>query len=118
MISARRSEEVTLEGLRRVLAQLEPPAPRPPRRTPQDTPELVVSGGLAGALSPRERGGHLGGDGCSVTLPGSPWAGGVGGFWGSHPDPPVLPREPTTARPTRRWSSSAPSAIPSGSRLR
>lgn len=46
VISARRSEEVTLEGLRRVLAQLEPPAPRPPRRTPQDTPELVVSGGL------------------------------------------------------------------------
>ncbi|XP_062349906.1 drebrin-like isoform X2 [Cinclus cinclus] len=41
VISARRSEEVTLEGLRRVLAQLEPPAPRPPRRTPQDTPELV-----------------------------------------------------------------------------
>ncbi|XP_041259066.1 drebrin-like [Onychostruthus taczanowskii] len=41
VISARRPEEVTLEGLRRVLAQLEPPAPRPPRRTPQDTPELV-----------------------------------------------------------------------------
>ncbi|XP_066405360.1 drebrin-like [Molothrus aeneus] len=41
VISARRPEEVTLEGLRRVLAQLEPPAPRPPRRTPQDPPELV-----------------------------------------------------------------------------
>ncbi|KAM4899823.1 uncharacterized protein FYW23_003166 [Sylvia borin] len=41
VISARHSEEVTLEGLRRVLAQLEPPAPRPPRRTPQDPPELV-----------------------------------------------------------------------------
>ncbi|RMC14599.1 hypothetical protein DUI87_09697 [Hirundo rustica rustica] len=41
VISARRSEEVTLEGLRRVLARLEPPAPRPPRRTPQDPPERV-----------------------------------------------------------------------------
>ncbi|XP_077638675.1 drebrin-like [Lonchura striata] len=41
VISARRPEEVRAEGLRRVLAQLEPPAPRPPRRTPQDTPELV-----------------------------------------------------------------------------
>ncbi|XP_063013908.1 LOW QUALITY PROTEIN: drebrin-like [Melospiza melodia melodia] len=41
VISARRPEEVTLEGLRRVLAQLAPPAPRPPRRTPQDPPELV-----------------------------------------------------------------------------
>ncbi|XP_039580048.1 drebrin-like [Passer montanus] len=41
VISARRAEEGTLEGLRRVLAQLQPPAPRPPRRTPQDTPELV-----------------------------------------------------------------------------
>lgn len=58
VISARRSEEVTLEGLRRVLAQLEPPAPRPPRRTPQDTPELVVSGGLAGAMG-RGPGGPL-----------------------------------------------------------
>ncbi|XP_041571523.2 drebrin [Taeniopygia guttata] len=41
VISARRPEEVRAEGLRRALARLEPPAPRPPRRTPQDTPELV-----------------------------------------------------------------------------
>ncbi|KAJ7427273.1 drebrin-like isoform X2 [Willisornis vidua] len=42
LVSARRPEEVTLEGLRRALAQLEPPAPRPARRgTLPDTPELV-----------------------------------------------------------------------------
>lgn len=85
MISARRSEEVTLEGLRRVLAQLEPPAPRPPRRTPQDPPELVVSGGLSGVMSLREWGGHLWGDGCLLALRGGLWARGVGGVLGVPP---------------------------------
>ncbi|XP_051630784.1 drebrin-like [Manacus candei] len=42
LVSARRAEDVTVEGLRRALAQLEPPGPRAPRRgTLPDIPELV-----------------------------------------------------------------------------
>lgn len=45
MLSARRAEEVTQEGLSRALAQLAPAAAPSTRRTPPtDSEELVVSG--------------------------------------------------------------------------
>lgn len=45
VLSARRAEEVTQEGLSRALAQLAPTAAPPARRAPPaDTEELVVSG--------------------------------------------------------------------------
>lgn len=57
VLSARRAEEVTQEGLSRALAQLAPAAAPSTRRTPPtDSEELVVSGAgkRDGAGGPRE----------------------------------------------------------------
>lgn len=50
VLSAHRAEDVTQEGLRRVLAQMAPTTPPPVRKMPptRDTQELVVSGGVLG----------------------------------------------------------------------
>lgn len=62
VLSARRAEEVTQEGLSRALAQLAPTAATPTltRKVPptQDTQELVVSAGGLGRGGGNWPGGH------------------------------------------------------------